>query len=264
MLKPLVLRPMKVKPPQVTPARLQPLIAAASQGEDLIPVIQQITHELGFDNFMHGVSLSMHPNAESHSFVFTTLPLEWVALYDQKAYIEVDPRIEHGLASALPFVWDQASLIGKSRALDAFLADAERYGVASGVSVSTRDFQSRSGITALSSTTPKLDAEARNKIAGQINDILALGTYFHELVVMAIMEDKVPPMSRGAPLSPRERQCLLMSANGMSSLDISKKLGIAERTANFHFSNIVTKLNVLNRKEAVARAIAQGIIHLES
>lgn len=263
MLKSLVLRAFTMKPPGVVPAFLRPLVDAAATGSDLSPIILETTRSLGFDNFMHGVSLTVHPNSESHSFVFTTLPLEWVALYDQKAYLEVDPRIQYGIDSSLPYIWDQYSAQGKSPGTKAFLADAARYGVASGVSVSLRDAHGRGGITALSSARPILDKRERENIAERIGDIIAFGQYFHELVVMVILEQKLPPMFRGAPLSPRERQCLTMAANGLTSVDIGNKLGISERTANFHFSNIISKLGVLNRKEAVGRAISQGLIRLE-
>ena len=263
MLTSLQLKPTPLQYPGTVPSLLKPLVSASALGHDLAPVIIQITKSLGFDNFMHGVSLSIHPNSESHSFVFTTLPIEWVMIYDQRAYLEVDPRIQFGIDSSLPFIWDQASTRGKSRATDAFLDAAAKYGVASGISITLRDSHARGGITALSSANPVIDTATREKITDRIGDIMAFGQYFHELFVTNILDLKLPPTSRGIPLSARERQCLLMSANGLTSIDIGAKLGITERTANFHFSNIISKLGVLNRKEAVARAVAQGLIHME-
>ena len=67
-------------------------------------------------------------------------------------------------------------------------------------------------------------------------------------------------MTRVTPLSPRESQCLEMAANGLTSEDIAMKLGIKARTANFHFGKIVSKLGVLNRKEAIAIGMARGLI----
>jgi DNA-binding CsgD family transcriptional regulator len=46
----------------------------------------------------------------------------------------------------------------------------------------------------------------------------------------------------------------------MSSVEIGNKLGISARTANFHFSNIISKLDVLNRHEAIAQGIARNLI----
>jgi DNA-binding CsgD family transcriptional regulator len=54
-----------------------------------------------------------------------------------------------------------------------------------------------------------------------------------------------------------------MAAHGMTSADIGIKLGIAERTANFHFSNILSKLDALNRHEAIAKGMNLGLIRME-
>jgi DNA-binding CsgD family transcriptional regulator len=65
----------------------------------------------------------------------------------------------------------------------------------------------------------------------------------------------------GSPrLSPRERECLGFAARGMTSADIGIKLAITERTVNFHFGNIIAKLRVLNRGEAIARAVSLELV----
>jgi DNA-binding CsgD family transcriptional regulator len=264
MLQPLRLKPIAVRHQGLVPALIQPLMDAASRGDDLSPVILSITKTLGFSSFTHGISLSFRPNAESHSFVVTTLPLEWVMLYDQRAYLEVDPRIQFGLDSPLPFIWDQSTVRGKSAAQDAFLDAAASHGIRSGLSISMRDSHARGGFTALSSEVPTLDQVRRNEISVNIGEIMALGQYFHELFISNILADKLPPTAHGVPLSARERQCLSMAANGLTSADIGVKLGITERTANYHFTNIISKLGVLNRKEAVAKAVARGFINIEN
>jgi LuxR family quorum-sensing transcriptional regulator LasR len=70
-------------------------------------------------------------------------------------------------------------------------------------------------------------------------------------------------MQQGSPLSPRECQCLTLAAHGMTSIDIGLKLSITERTVNFHFSNIISKLGVLNRHEAIAMGVAHGLVRVE-
>ena len=92
---------------------------------------------------------------------------------------------------------------------------------------------------------------------------MILGARFHDLFMANIVNRGLPPGQQGLPLSPRERQCLQMAANGMTSADIGVKLDIAERTANFHFSNIISKLGVLNRKEAIAKALTYGLIRID-
>ena len=77
-----------------------------------------------------------------------------------------------------------------------------------------------------------------------------------------MIEKGIAPQFEGAPLSARERQCLQMAAHGMTGAEIGFKLGIAERTVTYHFANIVSKLGVLNRHEAIAKGITQGIIRM--
>jgi hypothetical protein len=66
MLTSLQLQPIPLQYPGIVPSLLKPLVNASALGQDLVPMIVQITKALGFDNFMHGVSLSTHPNSESH------------------------------------------------------------------------------------------------------------------------------------------------------------------------------------------------------
>jgi hypothetical protein len=56
----------------------------------------------------------------------------------------------------------------------------------------------------------------------------------------------------------------MYAAHGMTSADIAVKLGIAERTVNFHFSNLISKLGVLNRTEAIATAVSMGLVVIHS
>ena len=61
-------------------------------------------------------------------------------------------------------------------------------------------------------------------------------------------------------LTPREQEVLRLSVLGTSNKEIGKRLGLAERTVQAHFSGIFTKLGVGSRMEAVLRAIKLGWI----
>src|SRR5438270_1222876 len=96
------------------PQILRPFVYAVERGTGAVPTMAAIVRGLGFDNFMYGASASIHPDQESRSYVFTTLSREWIARYDQCAYIEVDTRIPSALASAVPLIWDYESEHGKN------------------------------------------------------------------------------------------------------------------------------------------------------
>ncbi len=77
--------------------------------------------------------------------------------------------------------------------------------------------------------------------------------------LLGILHVDVPPRSAkipdsGASLSPREYEVLQLLAAGESNQAIADKLVIVERTVKSHVTNILRKLNVSSRTQAVARA----------
>jgi DNA-binding NarL/FixJ family response regulator len=150
---------------------------------------------------------------------------------------------------------------GRSAAIDAFLEDAVSHGVASGVAFALHGVGAGLTIVALNSIDQSLDKVRREQISGALADILLFGIYFHEFFMKNVVERGIAPRSHGAPLSEREKQCLVLAAYGQTSHDIAMKLGLAERTIQFHFDAIRSKLGANNRQEAIAKAIALGIIH---
>jgi ATP/maltotriose-dependent transcriptional regulator MalT len=60
-------------------------------------------------------------------------------------------------------------------------------------------------------------------------------------------------------LTSRERQVLVLIAQGASNRAIAEKLVITERTAEIHVSNILGKLGVTSRTQAAAYALANGL-----
>jgi DNA-binding CsgD family transcriptional regulator len=63
------------------------------------------------------------------------------------------------------------------------------------------------------------------------------------------------------PLTPQERECLRWLALGKTSHEIGSILNIAEGTAVFHVKNLMDKLDVKNRPQAVAVAFRMGLIN---
>jgi DNA-binding NarL/FixJ family response regulator len=64
-------------------------------------------------------------------------------------------------------------------------------------------------------------------------------------------------------LSGRELEVLQHIAKGLRNKEIGAALDIAEDTVKIHIKNIFTKLNVIDRTQAVVVASRRGILHLE-
>jgi two-component system NarL family response regulator len=65
-----------------------------------------------------------------------------------------------------------------------------------------------------------------------------------------------------SPLSPRETEILELVFKGSSNRDVAQALSITEGTVRIHISNILHKLGVKRRTEAVAEALKRGILRL--
>jgi two-component system NarL family response regulator len=64
-------------------------------------------------------------------------------------------------------------------------------------------------------------------------------------------------------LSPREREILHLIRRGKSNKEIGTSLFIAEDTVKRHVSNMLAKLDVADRAEAVAEALRRGLLQEE-
>ncbi len=68
----------------------------------------------------------------------------------------------------------------------------------------------------------------------------------------------VPPSAAG--LSRQERRVLALLAEGLPNKAIARRLGLATPTVKFHLTRLYARLGARNRREAVANALARGLI----
>ncbi|HEY6040560.1 MAG TPA: response regulator transcription factor [Anaerolineae bacterium] len=74
-----------------------------------------------------------------------------------------------------------------------------------------------------------------------------------------ITGDKQPD-ERNGELSDREKDVLRLVAEGMTNRDIGGRLNLSENTIKYHLKNIMQKLHLKNRAQAVAFALQSGML----
>lgn len=61
-------------------------------------------------------------------------------------------------------------------------------------------------------------------------------------------------------LTPREKEVIALTAEGLTSVEIAERLGLSARTVNQHVDNVAAKLGTKNRTHTVAEAIRFRLI----
>lgn len=105
------------------------------------------------------------------------------------------------------------------------------------------------------------DAEA-DEVANAIRGAHRGEVHLDPAVAKRLMQSLRSPKPHDAtePLTDREREVLILVAQGKANKEIGSLLGISERTARTHVSNILGKLGLASRTQAALYAVREGLV----
>jgi DNA-binding CsgD family transcriptional regulator len=230
------------------------------QGAGSVPdaqaVLQKTVEKLGFKTYDYATGLTT-PRPVTAMDVAIDCYLStvgWSDRYITEGFPAHDRFTRTALSRVSPFAYDL--LLGrppetaKQRQMEGEIGEQ---GIKSGVVVPVHSSSNRYGVLHFGAEMKpqefaRLDRETRPIAA-------LIATYFHEH-----MMGLLAPAPQRPVLSPREEECLRWAALGKTSWEMSEILGIAERTVKKHVGSAMLKLGVTTRTQAVAKAIAQGLI----
>jgi DNA-binding NarL/FixJ family response regulator len=84
----------------------------------------------------------------------------------------------------------------------------------------------------------------------------------HTVIHNRLRRSKGPRRRSDYHLTEREREVLTWVGRGKTSSEIATILGLSERTVNFHCDQAMKRLNVINRAQAVAKAVSEQLLAL--
>lgn len=211
---------------------------------------QHRVRQLGFKNFVYRHQVA---GASTSRCVLDGYPPAWRARYEDAGYAEIDPLIRHCLSRTVPLIWDDDLFKGPAARIR---DEAKTYGLVYGVSCPVHDRGGTFSMLSMATDCPFQHLEADTL------RLLSLSQLFANFVHSAMRKllDSECRQQSACDLTAREREALQWAGRGKTAWEISKILGIGQRTAVFHLSNAVRKLGANNRAQAVVIASARGLI----
>jgi DNA-binding NarL/FixJ family response regulator len=103
------------------------------------------------------------------------------------------------------------------------------------------------------------DAEA-DEVVAAVRAAHRGEVHLDPVVARKLTRSLVAPARTPMALTPREREIVVLVAQGKSNHDIAATLVISERTARTHVSNVLSKLGLASRTQAALWAVREGLV----
>jgi DNA-binding CsgD family transcriptional regulator len=224
------------------------------QTGDLIEILRRFALEIGVDHIAY-VRMGSNKSLESSLFAsYVTYPKEWQRRYFLKQYFLTDPILRYGMNTSLDH-FDWGDVDEGSPAIKDFFLDAARHKVGrNGISILVRNRRNSYAIVSFTSDVTKEDWQEFKSInLGKLYRASAL------IDSAAMTGSKLPEIS-DVNLSLREEQCLIWAARGKTYAEIGEITGLSYYSVRSHLDIARHKLHGANLTNAVAIALAQGVI----
>ncbi|WCE06031.1 LuxR family transcriptional regulator [Pseudoxanthomonas sp. JBR18] len=246
---------------------LQHLVPAADSITGCITSALEIARAIGFDALIYDftpVPLTPEGAMISPSFIeLRNMPEEMRRLWMEQGLYQQDPVQALALRGSSPFFWSYHAK--EASALQASLGDAT-------VAVSTvlQDWRYSRGVTVPlhmpGNRFATLTGLWRDESYAEVEDVRDLSlmrlTYLahatNDRLLGLFGKDELTPA--GMKLSVRERECIALAAQGLSTKQIAARLNRAESTIVLHLQTAARKLGGRNRAHAIARAAHFGYL----
>jgi LuxR family quorum-sensing system transcriptional regulator CciR len=237
---------------------VQDFVTQASGTKDMVALrtlIEEACLALDFDYFALVNHIRFgHPSA-GHVRL-SNYPLDWLAVVRERDQ-RLDPVLRAAERASSGFTWDRIESMMKLTDEDrALLREARDYGMGDGFTVPNHVPGEIFGSSHFAVR------EGRPFPAGSVPAAQALGNFAFEAARRLLAERTIRSEEYvvPAPLSDRQRECLLFVARGKSDSVIAQLLSIRPKTVNEHIEAAKRRYAVASRSQLLVRALFRSEI----
>lgn len=223
--------------------------------DGLKTIMMDIQEKLNYDFILYSIQISKSFKESSISYI-GNFPDKWIKRYEEKDYLNIDPIVKHCISSNIPLCWYEF-YNDKNININNFFKDANKHGLIGGISSGFRINSGETGI--LSMAKKETVKENDNSYCSVVMHMTSLQPYIHDSLNRISLKNK--EIKKTLSLTKRELECLTWIADGKTSGEISTILKISESTVIFHIKNIIKKLEVNNRTQAISKAMLLGLLY---
>ncbi len=223
--------------------------------EDFRQLFPDLNKLLPFD-FAHAM-LGFHDDEKGAVIVHASnisFPKEWVSEFVSRNYMRESVIVRNNFLNYRPQYWTESLIKFEEKKEVGSLR--EDFNMRNGYSHGSNPLNGEQHGSMFCFSGPSIEYDRRSE------KILELIVPHLHLALSGTFRNKRAGEGN-IHLSAREKEILNWLKQGKSSWDISVILAISERTVNFHIYNIIGKLDISNRPQAVAVAARLGLIDIE-
>jgi len=224
-------------------------IKSNSDTEAISSILKKANELIPFTAATIAIDINVDFTLSSDQQISTlNLSQEWQDIYFQRKFYNKDPVLSAVSNSQMAVSWQEAY---------------ERFGSSNDYKNLSEKFVGNDGSAILvkndSGSTLLSFVMSKGSVGTEYNQVIEyIAPHIHE--VFNRSGDKQRKSLWTPHLSSRELEVLNWAKEGKSNWEISQIMAISERTVKFHLSNAFKKLNVVNRSQAIARAIHFGLV----
>lgn len=218
---------------------------------DVLRLLKRICKLFNLSNFMVMRMPDASDQRISDCAILANWPPDMIARYDELGLLRTSPFLSTAQKSTRPIVLSLAARTAASPCEAQTESDMlfREFGFLLGVAIPVHDYKGGRALI-------NFEGSRESLCHTELIELTMLSIHIYDRLASIAAADG----NTEAPLTDRELDCLRWTADGKTSSDIARIMGLSEHTVNHYLTRATRKLGSVNRTNAVAKAIRRGWI----
>lgn len=229
-------------------------VLQARDREEFRAEVVRFTRRLGFET-VSAITIIDRGLGQSEFINIDNTPDSYSQGYSDTLMQRRDPVMQHCKRNSVPIIWNQGTYVGSGAG--ELWEEQASFGYHAGIAMALHLPEGLHFQLGVDRDQP-LPADP-NELQRLVADLQLFAVHAQDSA-MRLLVPKVRQPER-PNLTPRELEALRWTLEGKTAWEVGAVLGISERTAVFHVTNAMHKLNCVSKQQAALKALRLGLIN---